>query len=62
MLSVKHLDLVVASTLMALEPLFIIPAMIILKKHKTDWKEIVSLLLAVVGILIITMFNTNNME
>lgn len=57
MLSVKHLDIVVASTLMALEPLFIIPAMIILKKHKTDWKEIFFLLLAVAGILIITIFN-----
>ena len=57
MVSVKHLDLVIASTLMSLEPIFIIPAMIILKKHKADWKEISSLCLAIAGIIIITIFN-----
>lgn len=57
--AVKFLDLVVASALMSLEPLFVLPFMIIFGKHKPTLKEIFCMFSAVAGVLVIVFFNTS---
>lgn len=55
--AVKYLDLVVASALMSLEPVFVLIFMLLFTKHKTSFREISGLIFAVSGVLLITYFN-----
>lgn len=53
--AVKYLDLVVASALMSLEPLFILPFMILFGRHRTCVREVIAMALAVAGVLVIVL-------
>ena len=55
--AIKFLDLVVASALMSLEPVFVLAFMLCFARHKTSVLEITGLILAVAGIFLITFFN-----
>lgn len=50
LLSIKHTSTGIASTIMAIVPVLIIPPAILLYKEKVSWKEFVGALLAVGGV------------
>ncbi len=57
LLAVSKLDLVVASALMSLEPLFVLPFMILFGKHKVSVREIIGMAASVAGVLLITFYS-----
>lgn len=51
--AVKHCDLIIASSIMSLEPLFILIFMVLLCKYKPKYKEYCGIIFAVSGLLIL---------
>lgn len=57
LVAIKNCDLVVASTLMTLEPLFIMLYMILFWKYKMKLKEYLGTFLSIVGIMLIAFYS-----
>lgn len=55
MAAFKYLDVVVAGALLSLEPLFVLPFMILFGHHKARLRELAGMALAVVGVLLIAL-------
>lgn len=55
MAAFKYLDVVAAGALLSLEPLFVLPFMILFGKHKVKVREIAGMVLAVCGVLLIAL-------
>ncbi len=53
--AIKNIDLVTASTLMSLEPFFIILFMVLLQKYVPSKKEIIGMCYALIGIFLISL-------
>lgn len=57
LVAIKNCDLVVASTLMTIEPLLIMLYMIIFWKHKVNLKEYFGTFLSIIGIMLIIFYS-----
>lgn len=55
MAAFKYLDVVTAGALLSLEPLFVLPFMILFGHHKVKVRELASMVLAVAGVLLIAL-------
>lgn len=55
--AIKNLEIVTAGALLSLEPLFVLPMMILFGRHKTCLREIVGMLLAVGGVVTIAVYS-----
>lgn len=55
MAAFKYLDIVTAGALLSLEPVFVLPFMILAGRHKVKVREITGMLLAVAGVLLIAI-------
>ena len=53
LLAIKHCDLIIASTIMSLEPVFILLFMVIFNKYKPKCKEYLGLLFVMIGLILI---------
>ncbi|HNY02376.1 MAG TPA: DMT family transporter [Bacteroidales bacterium] len=52
LLAIKYADTGIASTIMAMVPVFIIPPSMILRKEKVSWKEVAGAVMAVSGVAV----------
>lgn len=57
LVAIKNCDVVVASTLMSLEPLLILLYMIIFCKHKAKFREYLGILLAIAGLALLVIYS-----
>lgn len=55
MAAFKYLDVVTAGALLSLEPLFVLPFMILFGHHKVKVRELAGMVLAVAGVLLIAL-------
>lgn len=55
MMAFKYLNVVTAGALLSLEPLFVLPFMAIFGHHKVKVREMIGMVLAVVGVLLIAL-------
>ncbi len=57
MVAVKYVQVAVASTLMATEPIFALPFFAIIEKKKIHKSEVIGVLMAVVGLIMVILYN-----
>lgn len=58
MMAFKYMDIVTAGALLSLEPLFVLPFMVLFCRHKVKVRELIGMLLAVAGVLQIALNST----
>lgn len=57
--AIKNLEIVTAGALLSLEPLFVLPMMILFGRHKTCLREVAGMVLAVVGVVAIAVYSAS---